>query len=234
MLNSTQDNRLTAAENTLAALQLDAKPYEHDQALQDMVQELSQFITDLTPLRALGLRAKSQGATGTKTDRREHLATVTGEVAGDLYAYASKQQDRTLQALSNVSYGTLLPLRATALTDAAQDIFDNATTHASALLKYGVTKERLQELQDAIAAFSGAKNDPRQQISTGKATRITIKAQFTKLATLLEDRLDRSLRKYARSHPEFYQRVQAARKVINRPGGHKGGDEQKPGGPAQD
>jgi hypothetical protein len=225
MLTSKQDNRLTAAENTLAALQLDAQPYQHDQAVQDVVDELLQFITALQPLRAQGLRSKSKGVTSTKTDRRGTLATAAGEVAGDLYAYASKQQDRTLQATANVSYGTLLPLRPTALTDAAQAIHASATAHAAALTKYGVTKERLQELQDAIDAFSGSKNEPRQHISEGKAARLAIKAKFADLAALLEDRLDRSLRKYARSHPEFYQRVLAARKVINRPGKQKSSPE---------
>ncbi|KAA9332030.1 hypothetical protein F0P96_11090 [Hymenobacter busanensis] len=221
MLTAKQDNRLTAAENALAALLQDATPYQQDKALQRAVADLQQFADDLTPLRQQTLRKASKGNTTAKTDRRELLATSAGEIAGDLYAYAIDQQDRTLQNAANHNYSSLYDLRATALTDTAQDILDLATEHAEPLAEYGVTKARLTELKEAFSAFSTSKNDPRQQISEGKAARLAIKDKFTQLAALLEDRLDRSLRKYARSHPAFYQRIQAARLVINRPGKQK-------------
>ncbi|GAB2956736.1 hypothetical protein GCM10027048_23650 [Hymenobacter coalescens] len=220
MLTAKQDNRLTAAQNVVLAFQHDAAPYQQDKALQHALAELQQLTDDLTPLRQQTLRA-SKGKTAAKTDRRELLCTSAGEIAGDLYAFATDRQDRPLQAAANHSYGTLLSLRATALTDVAQHLLTLATEHSKRLEDYGVTKERLQELTDALAAFDGSKNEPRQHISDAKAARLAIKDKFSQLATLLEDRLDRSLRKYARSHPEFYQRIQAAGKVINRPGKQK-------------
>ncbi|PJJ58600.1 hypothetical protein [Hymenobacter chitinivorans] len=230
MLTAKQDNRLTAAENTLAALREDATPYQRDQALQDIIADLQQFTTDLEPLRQKIRPKATKGKTDAKTDRRELLAVSAGEVAGDLYAYATAKTDRPLQNAANHSYGTLLNLRATALTDTAQEILDHATTHAQALEKYDVTPERLAELKAALAAFSTGKNDPRQETTKGQAARLAIKAKFSELATLLEDRLDRSMRKYARSHPEFYHRVTAARQIIDRPGKQQspGEDEHPP------
>lgn len=227
MLTAKQDNRLTAAQNTLLALRQDPAPYQQDKALQNTLTELQKLTDDLGPLRQQTQRP-SKGKTVAKTDRRELLATSAGEIAGDLYAYATAQQDRSLQASANFSYGTLLNLRANALTDAAQHLLDLATQHAQPLLEYGVSPERLAELRDTLAAFSTSKNDPRQQISEAKAARLAIKDKFSQLATLLEDRLDRSLRKYARSAPEFYQRIQAARTIIDRPGKRKGGNEEPP------
>ncbi|WBO84739.1 hypothetical protein [Hymenobacter yonginensis] len=214
MLTAKQDNRLTAAQNTLLALRQDPTPYQQDKALQNTLAELQQLTDDLGPLRQQTQRA-SKGKTAAKTDRREQLATSASEIAGDLYAYATAQQDPGLQASANHSYGTLLNLRANALTDAAQHLLD-----------YGVSPERLAELRDTLAAFSTSKNDPRQQISEAKAARLAIKDKFSQLATLLEDRLDRSLRKYARSAPEFYQRIQAARLIIDRPGKRTGDNDQ--------
>ncbi|RAK63822.1 hypothetical protein [Hymenobacter edaphi] len=224
MLTAKQDNRLTAAQNVLLALGHDTTPYQQDKAFQRALTELQQLTDDLAPLRQQTLRPV-KGKTAAKTDRRELLATSAGEIAGDLYAYATDQQDRSLQAAANHSYGTLARLRATALTDVAQHLLDLATKHAQPLEEYGLTQERLQELQDVLTAFNGSKNDPRQQISEGKAARLAIKAKFSDLATLLEDRLDRSLRKYARSHPAFYQRIQAARLIIDRPGKQKSSSE---------
>ena len=88
---------------------------------------------------------------------------------------------------------------------------------------------RLQELHAALDAFNTTKNAPTEQVSEGKNARLAIKTQFSQLATLLEDRLDRSLRKYARSHPDFHQRVTQARQVIDRLGSRKRGGDQTPG-----
>ena len=74
-------------------------------------------------------------------------------------------------------------------------------------------------MREAIDAFSSGENNPSQQISTGKNAR---------LATLLEDRLDRSLRKYARSHSEFYQGVMQASQIIDRPGSRKRSGDETP------
>jgi hypothetical protein len=223
MLTTKQDNRLTAAENVAAALALDPTAYALDKALGQIRQELDTRLDELRPLRQQGVRAASPGATKTKGQRREQLCTAAAEVAGDLYSYATDQQNRSLQTSADYNYSSLFKLRPTALTDLAQHILDAAETHQTALLDYGVTPKRLQELRDALASFAGTKNDPRQQITEGKAARIAIREQFNQLATLLQDRLDRSLRKYARSAPTFYQQVLAARIVVDRPGGHKGG-----------
>ncbi|TGE25936.1 hypothetical protein E5K00_12315 [Hymenobacter aquaticus] len=227
MLTTKQDNRLTAAENVAAALTQDATPYAQDKALQQISQELAALLQALRPLRQKGLRATSKGASKTKGQRREQLATSAAEVAGDLYSYATDQQNRGLQTSADYNYSTLVKMRATALTDLVQHLYDEAAAHQPALLDYGLTPARLQELKDALAAFTGTKNDPRQHITEGKAARLAIKAQFSNLATLLEDRLDRSLRKYARSHSEFYHRISAARQVIDRPGKQQGGEEEE-------
>ncbi|QIX62232.1 hypothetical protein HER32_14000 [Hymenobacter sp. BT18] len=231
MLTARQDNRLTAAENVSAALAEAAPTYTADKALQKIRTDLDALLAALKPLRQQGLRTASQGASKTKTQRRELLATAAAEVAGDVYSYATDQQNRTLQTSADYNYSTLYELRATALVDIAQHIYDEATTHKTALADYGLTPARLTELQTALTSFNGGKNDPRQQISEGKAARLAIKDQFAQLATLLEDRLERSLRKYARSAPAFYQRIQAARIVVDRPGSHKGNVEtpEQPG-----
>ncbi|WP_400194126.1 hypothetical protein [Hymenobacter sp. B81] len=228
MLTAKQDNRLTAAENVLTALQSDAAPYQSDNGVKAIVAELQTQLAALLPLRQLVLRHKSKGPSRTKREKREQLATYTAEVAGDLHAYAAAQPDRTLQAIANVNYSGLMDLRGTALADTAQHLHTTATAHLTALADYGVTATRLQELQTALTAFGGVKNDPRQHISEAKAARIAVQGQFSALATLLEDRLYRSLRKYARSHPEFYQRIQAARIIIDRPGRQQGGSDEPP------
>ncbi|MCR5887301.1 hypothetical protein LRS06_05800 [Hymenobacter sp. J193] len=139
MLTAKQDNRLTAAENVSAALAEAAPTYTADKALQKIRTDLDALLAALKPLRQQGLRTASQGASKTKAQRRELLATAAAEVAGDVYSYATDQQNRTLQTSADYNYSALYELRATALADLAQHIYDEATTHKTALLDYGLT-----------------------------------------------------------------------------------------------
>lgn len=226
MLTAQQDNRLTAAETLLAALRQDPTPYATDQALQTVVARLAEIIADMAPLRQQAQRstvARVAGQPSSKEQARQHLTVVAAEVAGDVFAYATEQRNATLQAMADYSQGNFSNLRGSRLTDAATALYQ--ATQDAAYKKplqtgYALTDARLQELQDALAAFDDLKTLPRQAIIAGKTARASLRAEFAELGTLLQDRLMRQLRKYERQAPAFYARVVAARQVVDRPGRH--------------
>jgi len=228
MLTAQQDNRLTAAETLLAALRQDPTPYATDKALQAVVARLAEIIADMAPLRQQAQRstvAKVAGQPSSKEQARQHLTVVAAEVAGDVFAYATEQRNATLQAVADYSQGNFSNLRGSRLTDAATALYQ--ATQDAAYKKplqtgYALTDARLQELQDALAAFADLKTLPRQAIIAGKTARASLRAEFAELGTLLQDRLMRQLRKYERQAPAFYARVVAARQVVSRPGSGPG------------
>lgn len=228
MLTAQQDNRLTAAETLLAALRQDPTPYATDQALQTVVARLAEIIADMAPLRQQAQRstvARVAGQPSSKEQARQHLTVVAAEVAGDVFAYATEQRNPTLQAVADYSQGNFSNLRGSRLTDAATALYQ--ATQDAAYKKplqtgYALTDARLQELQDALAAFDDLKTLPRQAIIAGKTARASLRAEFAELGTLLQDRLMRQLRKYERQAPAFYARVVAARQVVDRPGSAPG------------
>ncbi len=228
MLTAQQDNRLTAAETLLAALRQDPTPYATDQALQTVVARLAEIIADMAPLRQQAQRstvARVAGQPSSKEQARQHLTVVAAEVAGDVFAYATEQRNATLQAVADYSQGNFSNLRGSRLTDAATALYQ--ATQDAAYKKplqtgYALTDARLQELQDALAAFDDLKTQPRQIIVAGKTARASLRAEFAELGTLLQDRLMRQLRKYERQAPAFYARVVAARQVVDRPGSAPG------------
>lgn len=224
MLTAQQDNRLTAAQTMLAALQKDPSPYATDKALQAVVVRLSEIIAHMQPLRQQAQRAtlaKVAGQPSSKEQARVHLAQVAAEVAGDVFAYATEQKNPTLQAVADYSQGDFENLRGSRLTDAATALYQ--ATQDKAYKKdlqadYDLTDARLQELADALAAFDTLKTAPREAIIDGKTARASLRVEFAELGTLLQDRLMRQLRKYERRAPDFYARVVAARQVVDRPG----------------
>ena len=229
MLTAKQDNRLSAAETLAAALKQDPAPYAADKALQAVAQRLDELIADVQPLRTATQRTAKTGApAGGKSDKetaRETLAVVTAEIAGDVFAYASdpNKKQPALQALADYSEGDLLNLRGSRLSDVATALLAELPQHKAVLDdEYGIDKSRIQELQDAIGAFQGLKTAPRQTQVAGKAGRISLRAEFAELGTLLKDLFQRLMRKYKRRDPDFYNRVMAARAVVDRPGSAPG------------
>ena len=231
MLTTKQDNRLTAAENLSAALKADPSPYAADKALKTVAQRLDEIIADMQPLRTATQRtAQGSAPAGGKSDKetaRATLATITGEIAGDVFAYASDPQKKqpALQALSDYSEGDLLNLRGSRLSDVATALLAELPQHKAVLEdEYGLDKARIKELQDAISAFNGLKTAPRQAQIDGKATRTSLRTEFAELSSLLQDRFQRLMRKYKRRDPDFYNRIMAARAIVDRAGSTGGGN----------
>lgn len=224
MLTAKQDNRLSAAETLLAALQQDPTPYATDKAMQSVVARLKELIGHMAPLRQQAQRAtlaKIVGQPSNKEQARTHLAQVAAEIAGDVFAYASEQRNTTLQALADYSQSDFNKLRGSRLTDAATALYQATqdAAHKKALqADYDLTDARLRELQDALATFEALKTQPRIALIDGQTARASLRTEFAELGTLLQDRLMRQLRKYERKAPDFYARVVAARQVVDRPG----------------
>ena len=234
MLTAKQDNRLAAAEILVAALTQDPTPYATDKALQTVVKRLQEIIADMLPLRQQAQRSTATSTAGqpsNKEQARTHLAQVAAEIAGDVFSYATEQQNATLQALADYSQSDFEKLRGSRLTDAATALYQATQDKAyqQALQdEYDLTADRLGELQDALAAFNGLKTQPREAIIDGKTARASLRTEFAELGTLLQDRLMRQLRKYERRAPTFYARVVAARQVIDRPGSATNNGSTKP------
>lgn len=224
MLNARQDNRLTAAETLLSVLRKDPAPYATDKAMQAVVQRLGEIIADMTPLRQQAQRASAGKVAGRPSDKeaaRHYLGQVAGEVAGDVFSYATDQRHATLQAVADYSQADFNNLRGSRLTDAVQALLDatrDPATQKALAADYDLTPARQQELQDALAAYNGLKTTVRETTIDGKVARVSLRTEFAELGTLLQDRLMRQLRKYERKAPDFYARVVAARITIDRPG----------------
>ena len=231
MLTAKQDNRLSAAENLAAALKADPTPYAADKALKTVAQRLDEIIADMQPLRTAAQRTANAGApaggTSEKETARATLAVVTAEIAGDVFAYASDPRKKlpALQALADYSEADLRNLRGSRLSDVAAALLAELPSHQAILEdEYGIDNARTTELGDAIKTFNGLKTAPRQAQVDGKSTRVSLRAEFAELGTLLKDRFQRLMRKYKRRDVNFYNRLTDARAVVDRPGSGPGGD----------
>ncbi len=227
MFTTSQQNRFVAYDNLQKALNLDATPFQNDAAMLDFNQRLGILIAAMRAAQKPGLRIK-KGLTLDKQAARLHLNTVAAEMAGDLFAYATKLQNATLQAEADYSEGDLRNLSGVRVTITVDNLINRIKEHQAALATYAVDAARIKELEDALTAYDGRRSSPRQQVTENSAARMTTGQLFRAAASLVRDELQRSLRKYARSAPAFYARVISAREVIDLTATHGGSDNTPP------
>lgn len=216
MLTKKQDNRYKAYDNLHQALTLDTTPYQKDKALQDIVARLGLNLTGIKTKQVPGTRA-TKGITEDKSTARALVNTLGAELAGDLFSYATKIQNATLQAEADYNLSALEAMGGTRVTTVLGLIRQRLTDHATALEDYAVDADRLKEFDDAFALYDGQRNNPRQQQSQNAAGRLTTGGYFRALGALVKDEFRRSMRKYQRLAPEFYERVMKALEVIDQP-----------------
>ena len=219
MLTVTQDNRYTAYDNLHKALTFNPAPYQTDQALKDIVAELGTGIGDINILRK-GKARPNTGSSEAKTEAKQLLADVAAEVAGDMFEWATKTADRSLQADNDYNAAGLFELRGTRIIDVTGHILDQARASKAAMDAYAIADARLQELETVRLAFDTLRPSPRQLRTQSKALNQTIGQRFSSLATIVQDRFERTIRKYKRLDRAFYDRVMAAREVLDLPGTH--------------
>lgn len=228
MLTAKQTNRLTAYENVETELTRTPDVYKDDEGMQEIAAELTSHLAALKPLRKDGVR-DAKGTGDDKAEAKQLLADIGAEIAGDLYSYGTKIKSRSLQAEADYSAGDLINLRGTRLIDVTEHLLDVATERVGEMKKLAISEARRTELRTVIDAFGGKKNLGREAVGTGKSGRLTTGGYFAAIAELLKERLQRALRKYKRSHPDFYTRVSTAREVIDLPGSNPGsGAKEKP------
>ena len=226
MLTNTQTNRLASTETLVQVLQEEQAAYAADKPLQRLVAELATWVTDLKPLRRQVLLTPGTSA-GTATDDKSEskllLATLAAEVGGDALAYAAEKHKPALLAAADHGTSELERMRDSVLVTTATELRDAAKAELQANPQdFGeyLTPERLADLDAALAAFDAEKTAPQAEKTSGQGARTSLRTQFKALSALTADRLRPLMRKYKRSNPAFWQRVEAAASIVNHAATH--------------
>jgi len=226
MLTNSQTNRLAATETLVQVLHAEAKAYTADKPMKRLVGELADWVQDLNPLRQQVLHTPGNSAGPAATDKateKQHLATVAAEIGGDALAYANETHHTTLQAAANYGTSVLVRMRdsllVTTTTDLLQAVRAELLAQPDQFSEF-IDDDRVTELAEAIEAFDDGKSDPQVEQSSGQGARVSLRTRFKALTTLTRGRLKPLMRKYKRRNPDFWQRIEAARKVVDRPATH--------------
>lgn len=161
----------------------------------------------------------NSGVTENKHFTMKNLLNQTLEIAGAVYAYASKKNDILLMGkvdykinkLSRVGPGKLISAASTTLEEAKK-------IPAEDLANAGITAAELTAYEEMVNYFKSISNSPREaQISTSVYTKQLAKL-FKQSNQLFRHTLDQLARQFKTKAPEFYQKYRSARKSIKHSG----------------
>jgi hypothetical protein len=97
----------------------------------------------------------------------------------------------------------------------AKIIASEAKTHSEALLNYGVSNVDISELESVISQLEGLLTTPSGVIGEHKLYTSNLKALFVAADSIIYDKLDKLIRLFKTSSPDFFNLYSNARNVVN-------------------
>ena len=191
-------------------------------ALDEAADELSDLITSINT--HLKVQSSPSGAADAKADALIKLGDTAFEVAGGVLSFAEKNGDLTLAARVRFSRSVITTGKSNLVVARCQGIVDAATENLASLGNFGVTQAKLTTLKQRLKTYDGLRVMPRQAQGAAAAATRQLEQLFPETDRLLANRMDRRVWQFRESEPEFYEKYQVARTVVN--GATTGAEEQ--------
>jgi hypothetical protein len=129
--------------------------------------------------------------------------------------YAFNKADKRLLEKVSVNKSTFYYTHNQTTLTLAKIIADEAGAHKSILKDYGITAADLTELDAAIAQYESLINAPSGVVGERKMHTGNLRELFVDADSIIYDKLDKLIRLFKTSSPEFFTLYSNARNVVN-------------------
>ena len=168
------------------------------------------------------VQASRIGTAGEKAAALEALGNAVHEVGGAVFSFAEDNEDHELKGRVDFSRTDITDGRESEIVARCRDILSAASANIDSLADYGVNQAKLGGLKKKIDAFEQLHTKPRQNIATSSAATKRMPKLFGKADGIIKRRLDKLVVQFKESAPDFYNEYQAARSIVDNPGGRNG------------
>lgn len=164
----------------------------------------------------------SKPVTQQKGEVKETAVQKAVILAGGLSAHASETGDLRLAELSDFSKSSLQKM----IDNQFRVPIDKMITAARELLQVepaegmppladqGITAEQLTDLENTLDDFSELIGDSRKLQIDSVMHKKAVSELIADMYALLQDKLDKSMKRFETSHPDFYEGYQRARVLV--------------------
>lgn len=169
-----------------------------------------------------------------KTAQKKSVSQMAAVIAGQIYAYASKNKNPVLKEAVDFSASDIYRTKDGELAARCQTIHDLGVTNIAALADFGVTNAALTELQTAIQAYVDSAPKPRSAIADRSTVKRNIENLFFEAEDILIEQMDKLVESMSKTQPDFVNTYKSARVIIDpkpkkqKPDGTGNGDDNPP------
>jgi len=214
-VNKVQSSQLNSHLAVQKLLAMNSETVGSLPALDEAAQELTDFIVGINT--NLQVQMAPSGAARAKRDAKLALGDAAFEIAGGVLALADATNDATLAARVKFSRTKVTSGSGNAVVARCQDILDAVTDNLKSLGGQGVTQAKLTALKAKLTAYDALRTMPRQATAASATATRQLAKLFPKVRNLLTNRVDRLVWQFRTSDPEFYEKYQVTRSIVDAP-----------------
>ncbi len=210
-MNKNDEGKLEMIDDVVDVLDAEKAIYSSVNAISLQRDNLRNISLEIKKNEAT-LKDSTIGKTESKYVSEDELVHDTVVVAGGIYAYASTEQLTDLKVFSDVSRRDFRRMRDTDVPVKAKSILDKADELGDVLIPYGITQDLRDELRTDLTDYSVKVSNQGTGVVDKSAARSNITALF-KRADIALNILDKLMKQFLKSNPEFYNKYKISRNI---------------------
>lgn len=213
-MNTTQENRTTMF-NTLDAFLEQNLPIVNSIPAFGLAYTL--FSTNLTKIRSYAAMQslKIEGYAKQKSEEKETVAVQASIVAATISAYANSVNNEILRRKVDYSKDDLFKMRDILLLPVVDTIITEANINAAALVDFGLTPAIMTTLNTNFTAYADLVDDPTSAINVRMDATFNLGNLIDETNELLRAQMDKNVKIFVYSAPEFCRKYFLARRIID-------------------
>jgi hypothetical protein len=167
------------------------------------------------------IRTVAAGKTAEKKRTKNQLIEMLVPVVSALQAFARRTQNDALALEAKLTRSEMRRMRGTNLATRAISLQTTVQSVLPQLADFGITGSNLTELNALITKFQTSFGCREESVANRIAARITLKALFDPIDTILKMDLDRMMELIKKDELQFYHACFSARAIKNYGHRHK-------------
>lgn len=159
-------------------------------------------------------KAPLAGIAVDKSVLKQTLSRRAAGIADIIYAYAAATGNNTLKEAADFPVSRLLRAKSSEIAALCGHIHAKAVEHKQILEKdFGLTTQKLADLQTAIDDFNAATTKPKTAIGNRKTLKANLRAYFKEADEILDEQMDKLVTGFKDTAPDFVSTYENLRLV---------------------
>ena len=213
-MNKQDENKFAMMKALLSFLKINQTIWQESVSFSAAVEELENLIAQIEETRQ-SIDVDQTGLVSEKKSLKTTVVNSTFRLASQLYAMASKTNNRVLQAKVDFPKSELERQRESELVSTSKNVSDLARTNLPSLTTYQVNELMLDDHDNLISEYENSLPTARLSVTERKANNEKIRTLFDSSKTVLNDQLKRMMLNYEVSSPDFYAGYVNTSKVVD-------------------